>query len=72
MNSAFELGKQDIRNSLAAAEEAYSKALKEFTTKYDQYHMCLKDGDFETTITNQANKKEDTDLLNLFNLLFSI
>ena len=31
-----------------------AKALKAFTDKYDQFHICLKDGDFETTISNQT------------------
>jgi uncharacterized protein YihD (DUF1040 family) len=75
LKKAFEVGKADIHSKLAAAEDAYSKALKEFTDKYNQYHLTLKDGDFETTISGQNNntqnlKKEDTNLLNLFDLLF--
>ena len=51
LKKAYELGKKDINNTLAAAEDAYSQALKEFTDKYENYHICLKDGDFETTIS---------------------
>ncbi len=74
LKDAFELGKKDIHNTMAIAEENYSKALKEFTSKYDSYHVTLKDGDFETTISGSQTKtikKEDTNLLNLFDLLFS-
>ena len=55
LKEAFDLGKQDIHNDLAAAEDAYSAALKEFTAKHDSYHLTLKDGDFETTISG-SNK----------------
>ncbi len=74
LKKAFELGKKDIQDALAVAEENYSKALKEFTSKYDSYHVTLKDGDFETTISGSQTKnlkKEDTNLLNLFDLLFN-
>jgi chromosome segregation ATPase len=74
LKKAFELGKKDIHDALAAAEENYSKALKEFTSKYDQYHVTLKDGDFETTISGSQTKnvkKEDNSLLNIFDLLFN-
>lgn len=76
IKNAFELGKKDIHDKLAAAEDAYSKALKEFTEKHQQYHLTLRDGDFETTISgshmkNMNLKKEDNNLLNLFDLLFN-
>lgn len=83
IKNAFEHGKKDIHGSLAAAEDAYNTALKEFTSKYDQYHVTLKDGDFETTISGSRNvqpktknnevkevKKPDPDLVNLIELLF--
>lgn len=80
LKKAYELGKKDIRDTLAAAEEAYHKALKEFTSKYDNYHVTLKDGDFETTIsgstktsTPEGTSKKDTtknDILSLFDILF--
>ena len=63
LKKAFDLGKKDIHDHLAAAEDTYAKALKEFTAKYDNYHVTLKDGDFETTIsgsTNVNNVPKDT------------
>ena len=60
LKKAFELGKKDIQGNLAKAEDAYAKALKDFTDKYEQYHFTLRDGDFETTI---SNKKIETDKL---------
>ena len=60
LKKAYELGKKDIHNKLAAAEDAYSKALKEFTSKHDQYHVTLRDGDFETTISGGSVSCGDT------------
>lgn len=54
IKKAFELGKKDINSKLAHAEDQYDAALKAFTDKYDHYHMTLKDGDFETTISRQS------------------
>jgi DNA repair exonuclease SbcCD ATPase subunit len=54
LKKAFELGKKDINSKLAQAEDQYDAALKDFTDKYDHYHMTLKDGDFETTISRQS------------------
>lgn len=76
IKKAFEAGKKDIHDKLASAEDAYAKALKAFTDKYPEgYHLTLKDGDFETTISGkskvQGNKKEDADMINLFDLLFN-
>lgn len=76
LKKAFETGKADIHAQLAAAEEVYQKALKEFTSKYDSYHFTLKDGDFETTISgsNKVNKNveksevKDPSQVNLFNI----
>ena len=83
LKKAFEAGKADIQATLAKAETTYSTALKEFTSKYPEgYHLTLKDGDFETTISGSqiksqaqpkaatADKKEADDLTKLFNLLF--
>lgn len=73
IREAFELGKADIHAKLAQAEEDYNAALKAFTDKYDQFHMTLKDGDFETTISKQTESdkllahpqfKDAADLLN--------
>ena len=80
LKKAFELGKKDIHDTMAAAEEAYSKALKEFTEKYDTYHFTMRDGDFETTISGskcqpkgqpKGIKKEDAEFMNIFDLLFN-
>jgi chromosome segregation ATPase len=71
LKKAFEAGKSDIHAKLAAAEDDYSKALKEFTDKYESYHLSLKDGDFETTISGSSNnKKVEQPMLDLFDLLF--
>ena len=75
LKKAYELGKKDISDTLADAEDAYSDALKEFTDKYDNYHMCLKDGDFETTISGSKSadtvKAMDTKAVSeIFNMLF--
>lgn len=86
IKKAFEVGKKDIHDKLAAAEDVYNAALKEFIAAHPEgYHVTLKDGDFETTISGSQHiankndtknpekleKKNDTDLLNLFDLLFS-
>lgn len=77
LKKAFELGKKDIHDTLAKAEENYSVALKEFTTKHPEgYHLTLKDGDFETTISSQtATNAINTDvntarLADIINTLF--
>ena len=55
LRKAYELGKKDMQNKLAEAEQAYKKAIKDFGDKYPEgYHMTLKDGDFETTISHQT------------------
>jgi chromosome segregation ATPase len=55
LRKAYELGKQDMQNKLAEAEQTYKKAIKDFGDKYPEgYHMTLKDGDFETTISHQT------------------
>jgi chromosome segregation ATPase len=73
LKTAFETHKSEIQDDLAAAETAYSTALKEFTDKYPEgYHLTLKDGDFETTIS--SNRTKSTDMLNsgfdLFDWIF--
>jgi DNA repair exonuclease SbcCD ATPase subunit len=50
----FESHRDRIKAELAKAEDQYDAALKAFTDKYDHYHMTLKDGDFETTISRQS------------------
>ena len=73
LNKAFELGKKDIHNTLAMAEEVYQAALKEFTDKYDSYHVSLKDGDFETTISKQTSGEVNANTtLDIFDSLFNL
>ena len=79
LKKAFELGKKDLNNTLASAEDAYAKALKEFTTKYENYHLTLKDGDFETTISGSQTKSEAVkaprtyeSIATLFDALFGV
>ena len=66
LKKAYELGKKDIQDTLAAAEDTYAKALKAFTDTYGNFHMTLKDGDFETTISNYVNKnlEKNSDIYN--------
>lgn len=57
LKKAFDLGKKDIQSKLAEAEDTYSKALKEFTEAHPEgYHVTLRDGDFETTISGNISK----------------
>lgn len=56
LKDAFENDKNEVSTVLAKAEEGYSAALKAFTDKYPEgYHITLKDGDFETTISSQTS-----------------
>lgn len=76
LKKAYDLGIKDIKGKLATAEESYKAALKEFTDKYDTYHLSLKDGDFETTISSQTSNdtvKANYDfkkLSDIFDLMF--
>jgi len=73
IKKAFELGKKDITLKLAEAEDVYQAALKEFTEKYDQYHLTLKDGDFETTIEKQTSENAPVKKpVDIFDLLFGL
>ncbi len=78
LKNAFELGKEDINDKLAAAEDTYKTALKAFTDKYPEgYHLTLKDGDFETTIsssvTGNKNKSDEfgfNTIADIFDFMF--
>lgn len=79
LKKAFDLGKQDIHNTLSAAEETYEKALKEFTDAHPEgYHVTLRDGDFETTISRQVSTGKNIttpktrDVFDIFDLMFRI
>ena len=79
---AFQKDKSEVQKRLADAEKAYSQALKEFTDKYPEgYHLTLKDGDFETTISSNCatgavssksmnNSMTNYTISDLFNLFF--
>lgn len=69
LKKAFELGKKDIHNQLAEAEEAYQAALKEFDTAHPEgYHVTLHDGDFETTLSKQASGSLSTKPADIFDI----
>lgn len=76
LKKAFELGKKDIHDTLAAAEETYSSVLKEFTDKYDSYHFTIRDGDFETTISGSSAgtipKKAANTFDDIWNIFFNL
>ena len=68
---------KNIKDTLATAEVNYANALKAFTEKFpDGYHICLKDGDFETTISSQttssANKAKPDELVDIFDRFFNL
>lgn len=69
----FDKRRQTLASKLARAEEAYSAELKAFTSKYPEgFHLTLKDGDFETTISggNEVDSKA-INLTDIFNWLAS-
>ena len=76
----FESDKNRVHNALADAETKYEAELKAFTEKYEQFHLTLKDGDFETTISGSRTApvkepterlKDKADLFSLFDLFFN-
>ena len=73
LKNSFNKAKQEIQESLAKAEETYEASIKAFTEKYPEgYHLTLKDGDFETTISGSTKKREETsDVLDVFNWIFN-
>lgn len=78
LKKAFELGKKDLKCKLADAERVYDEALKVFIEKYPEgYHLTLKDGDFETTISSQTTGDEKVvanfnELSEIFRTIFGI
>lgn len=73
LKKSFENAKAEVHESLAKAEANYSASLKEFTEKYPEgYHLTLKDGDFETTISSSHAAIADKfyTMTDLFNWLF--
>lgn len=74
LKKSFELGQKDIKEKLVNAEEVYSKALKEFTAKNPEgFHITLKDGDFETTLSSKKSttSKYDSSFLSLLDFFFN-
>lgn len=73
LKTKFEESRKMIQDDLVKAEQEYSSALKDFTKKYDQFHLTLKDGDFETTISNQSSgtNKAQQACKSIFDLLFN-
>lgn len=77
LKRAYEHGQKDLHLTLANAEKKYEEALKIFIEKHPEgYHLTLKDGDFETTISSQTEDVNPTvdfsKVAELFNLLFGI
>jgi rRNA maturation endonuclease Nob1 len=76
LKAAFEADRARVQTALADAEAGYSAALKEFTDKYPEgYHITLKDGDFETTISghNQTRTTDvSQDVMDILKMLFKI
>lgn len=72
LKAAFEKARDEVRDNLAKAEDNYSKAIKAFTEKYPEgYHLTLKDGDFETTISSESKiNKEDSTISDILSMLF--
>ncbi len=76
LKDTFEADQSRVRAALADAETNYAANLKEFTDKYPEgYHLTLKDGDFETTISGRSNNpkasEEATKVFDLINYLFN-
>jgi predicted nucleic acid-binding Zn-ribbon protein len=79
LKEKFENSRKAIKETLAKAEDDYAKALKAFIDKYPEgYHLTLKDGDFETTISGQSSGSNKAAVktgaakpVDLFDLLFS-
>lgn len=57
----FAKEKDAISAKLMSAETNYKAKLKEFTDKHPEgFHITLKDGDYETTISQQGSPKTKT------------
>lgn len=74
LKANFEEAKDVIYETLSEAEENYSDALRAFTEKYPEgYHITLKDGDFETTISKESSmdsKPANNIYQDIFDLFF--
>jgi hypothetical protein len=79
LKKAYELGKKDIHDKLVQAEENFEKAHKAFTAAHPEgYHLTLKDGDFETTLSgtrtvdDKFTSKAANDVMEIFNMIFGM
>ena len=75
LKADFETDNKLLNDALAEAEELYASALNTFIEKYPEgYHLTLKDGDFETTISSSTAKsglvEDSTAVKNILELLF--
>ena len=73
LKKSFEGAKEAEHKTLASAEDSYAAALKAFTEKYPEgYHLTLKDGDFETTISSShtTTPKSAYAIDDIFNWIF--
>lgn len=71
LKEAFAEAKELVEKNLAYAESAYQDALKAFTDKYPEgYHLTLKDGDFESTISKNF-VKDFTNIPDLLDFIFN-
>ena len=71
LKAAFEEDRAKIYAALSSAEQDYDTALKAFIEKYPEgYHLTLKDGDFETTISGGSSSDKDYSLSDIFSILF--
>ena len=70
LRTDYEKDRKALYEALAAAEEKYNASLKAFTDKYGNFHLTLKDGDHQMTISNKTVQgdvsKRVSDLFNLF------
>ncbi len=73
LKAAFESARELVEKKLAHAEATYSESLKVFNEKYPEgFHITLKDGDFETTISKGTNGSGPVESLikDFFDLIF--
>jgi chromosome segregation ATPase len=74
LKKAFDLGKQDLHNTLKAADDHAAKVLKEFTDTYGNYHFTIKGDDFETTFSGSTSTgkavPKASDIFDIFDWMF--
>lgn len=67
----FKNARNVATTELGKAEAAYEEALKAFTSKHPEgFHLTLKDGDYETTISSKVTPGCTVDFLKDFPSLF--